>query len=145
MAQKYEDKYARRTKLWNRWKDDEEVNSGTPHEAILSGDSPPSLQDTIARLVGQHLQAQSDDGHETFDEANDFAEEDADLTDLTPYELNALEDDVTPSIDAPLTHPLTPAESGAESHEETPAEVPMPNSDSVVSTQRGSTGEQDPE
>lgn len=142
---KYEDKFARRTKLTKKWSGDEETNSGTPHEAILSGDSPPSLQDTIARLVGQHLQAQRDDGYETYDEANDFTEEDAEHMDLTPFELNALEDDITPSIDAPLPDPLTPTESGVESHEETPAEVPMPNPDSVVSTQRGSTGEQPPE
>ncbi len=69
----------------------------TPVEVPLNAHKPISLQEEIKRFIQTEISNQADkDGHETFEEADDFEEDplDADIMPLTAYELTTLQTDV---------------------------------------------------
>ena len=76
----------------------------TPVEMPVGASTPTPLSELIARAVHAQLQAQSEEGYETPEEADDFEEEDPDVLDLTPYEEHlqpALEENETESSTLP--------------------------------------------
>lgn len=62
----------------------------TPVEMPFGSCRPTPLQDLIARMVREAVQAEKGDEFETFEESNDFEEEDPDTLDLSRYELQEL-------------------------------------------------------
>lgn len=103
-----------------------EKNDPTPMAKPIGYNQPLSLQDEIRRFIRQEVSVQAqDDGHETFEEADDFEEEDPDTVDLTNYELTALqalENAEEINLDAP--DDPSPAEP-AETKQENPSEAPL--------------------
>ena len=76
---------------------------GTPHEALLSEPQPLTLQEQIARFLGQAIAAR-DDAAETFEEADDFDIDDDDIDlPLSRYQLPVAKDE--PSLQAPVSPP----------------------------------------
>lgn len=74
---------------------DPEPNSGVPIEMPLNACRPTPLNELIARFVRTELAQQTENEVESWDEANDFEDEDGDglLLNLSPYELKDLESD----------------------------------------------------
>lgn len=65
----------------------EELPDGTPVEVPVNLKRPPPLHEMIKAFVRRELSAQADaNGQETFEEANDFGEEDEEELPMTPYE-----------------------------------------------------------
>lgn len=86
---------------------DPEKLDPTPIEVPFSARRPRPLQDVIARMVRDAIAVEKGEEFETFEEANDFEEDDPDTLDLSPYELKELREDPT---DLQLeTEALTPA------------------------------------
>ncbi len=92
---------------------------------------PPSLEQEIARFVRTELSARAaENENDTFEEANDFTEDDPDVLDLTPYELAVLEPDelgdpAPPEPDQAPQEADLPADPPPESTQtEEPAEAP---------------------
>lgn len=73
-----------------------EANSGIPYAGIVpppNAHQPLSIQEEIRRFVRQELSQQAEaEGNETFDEADDFEEEDPDIIPLTHHEVVAMTD-----------------------------------------------------
>lgn len=87
--------------LEEKWQNDVEDLDTTPAEATVPiVANPLSIQEELKRFVRQELSQAADQAEaDTFEEANDFDEEDPDTLDLTAYELHALEADLTPPLD----------------------------------------------
>lgn len=79
---------------WGRKGDPEELDP-TPMEMPLGHCRPTPIHELIARAVHQEMSQKNDEGYETFEEANDFEMDDVDdvLMDMTPYELNDMQDE----------------------------------------------------
>ncbi len=72
---------------------DPENHDETPVEMPLHACRPTPLNELIARMVHQHVEAEKNEGFETFEESNDFEEEDPEVLDMSPYELSELPPD----------------------------------------------------
>ncbi|AXL14875.1 hypothetical protein [Microviridae sp.] len=72
---------------------DPEMLDTTPIEMPLGAMQPTPIHELIARMVRQAVQAETEEEHETFDEANDFEEDDDTLLDMSPYTLQDMEPD----------------------------------------------------
>lgn len=59
----------------------------TPIEMPLGARRPTPIHELIARMVKEAVATETNEDYETFDESNDFDEEDPDTIDLSPYEL----------------------------------------------------------
>lgn len=70
-------------------KPDRELDS-TPVEMPFGSCRPTPLQDLIARMVREAVESEKGDEFESFEESNDFEEEDPDTLDLSRYELQEL-------------------------------------------------------
>lgn len=66
----------------------EEPEDNTPLEMPLGRHRPLSLQDFIARSVRDALAAESGEDFETWEESDDFEEDDPDTLDFSRYELH---------------------------------------------------------
>lgn len=73
---------------------DPEENCGVPTEAPVSAHRPPSIEDMVKMYIRQNVSAaaQADDD-ESFDEADDFEEEDADTIPITHHQVVAMTED----------------------------------------------------
>ncbi|AXL15455.1 hypothetical protein [Microviridae sp.] len=72
---------------------DPEQLDTTPMEMPLGAQAPTPLHEIIARMVRQAVDVETNDEHESFDEANDFEEEDEATLDMSPYTLVDMEPD----------------------------------------------------
>ena len=93
----------------------------TPMEMPLGARMPESLQDTIARMVRVAVQEETNEELESWDEANDFTEDDPDVLDFSPYEFDDLEQEGNPFIEMkdapePTDEPDEPPERGINQH-----------------------------
>lgn len=71
-----------------------EFNSGIPIEVTPHVERPLSFEEMVQRYVRTTLSDHAaDEGDETFDEADDFDEEDPDVMDLTHHQVLAMSDD----------------------------------------------------
>lgn len=92
--------------------DGREVNNPAPIAYPGRLDDKPSLQDQIKRLLRIELSRQmAAQGHETFDEANDF-DVDSDPEPFSPFEIKELIPE-TPDEPAPQAPPPPPRGGGA--------------------------------
>lgn len=64
----------------------------TPMEIPIGAQRPRSLQDYIATMVRQAVMAEKDEEFETWEESDDFEEEDPDTLDFSRFELQELQD-----------------------------------------------------
>lgn len=79
--------------LGRRGRRDPEVNDGVPVTGMPGMTRPRSLQELIRQYVRNEVSASAaDDGEETFDEADDFEEEDPDTIPLTHHNVAAMDD-----------------------------------------------------
>ncbi len=78
---------------WGNPKGDPENVDTTPIEMPLGAMRPTPLQDIVARMVREAVESEKGDEFETFEESNDFEEEDPDVMDFTPYEMTAMQDE----------------------------------------------------
>ncbi|MEM3753886.1 MAG: hypothetical protein QW518_08930 [Thermofilaceae archaeon] len=101
-----------------------------PHEAMLSEPRPLTLQEQIARFLGEEFaRRNADDQIETFEEADDFDIDDEDDLPLTKYELPDAE------YEEPEPRPKPPAkapEKPSEKPEPDPKQVPSPPPENVT-------------
>lgn len=65
----------------------------TPVEMPIGYTRPRSLQDYIATMVRQAVMAEQEEEFETWEESDDFEEEDPDTLDFSKYELQELQDE----------------------------------------------------
>lgn len=65
----------------------------TPLEMPLNFKRPKTLQEIMASMIRQAIDSERDDEHESWDEANDFEEEDPETLDLSRYELQELREE----------------------------------------------------
>lgn len=65
----------------------------TPLEMPLGSRRPPSLAEQIARMVQEAIVAEKGSEVPSWEEEDDFEEEDADLLDFSKYELQALQEE----------------------------------------------------
>ncbi|UDN67661.1 hypothetical protein [robinz microvirus RP_86] len=71
---------------------DPEYNSGIGFE-IPTGKAPLTMQEMVQRYIREAVSAQAvDDGQESFEEANDFEEDDPDVIPLTHHQVIAMDD-----------------------------------------------------
>lgn len=79
-----------------------ETNDEPPMALPLDCKTPTPLHQLIARMVQQHVQAETEEEHETFEEANDFdvPEEGDPLLDMSPYTLHELREEAEPGEDS---------------------------------------------
>lgn len=93
-------KKEQRELLEEKWASDVEKLDPTPIEATVPIHTHLTMQEELRRFVREQVsQAANEVGAETFEEANDFEEENPDLLDMTAYELDALQVDDTPPLD----------------------------------------------
>ena len=81
---------------------DPEVLDDTPVAMPLSACRPPNLTEQIAKMVRAAIQEERQDEMETFEEANDFEEEDPEAIDLSPYELTPMQAEYDPADGDPM-------------------------------------------
>jgi len=72
---------------------DPEMLDTTPIEMPLGAMQPTPIHELIARMVRQAVAEETDEDPESFNEANDFEEEDDTLLDMSPYTLMDQEPD----------------------------------------------------
>lgn len=85
----------------------------TPVEMPLGASRPTPLQDLIARMVREAVAVEKGEEFESWEESEDFEEEDPDTLDLSRYELQDVESAYDPSYD-PLRAPEAPIEAPQE-------------------------------
>lgn len=67
----------------------------TPIEMPLGAGRPESLDSMIARMVRQVVAQESGNQQESFEEADDFEEEDPEILDFSKYELQTLHEEAS--------------------------------------------------
>ncbi len=83
----------------------------TPMAAPVGADRPMTLQEEIQRFIKTEIsQAAEDKQMETFEEADDFEEDDPDHVDLTPYNLTQLQEEEPLPLDVPEETTQAPQE-----------------------------------
>lgn len=86
-----------------------ETPDPTPAEMPVGACKPDTLEEIVARMLHAQKMQDAAEGHESWDEANDFEDEDPDvLLDFSPYELQ----EMVPESDPGFTQldPEPPAE-----------------------------------
>lgn len=86
---------------------DPEKLDTTPVALPVGACQPTPLQDIVARLVREAIELEKDEEFESFEESNDFEEEDPDTLNMSPYELTDMtEEFLTPEAqEAPQETP----------------------------------------
>lgn len=72
----------------------EPLRDTTPIELPLGAHRPRSLQDYIATMVRQAVEAERGEEFESWEDSDDFEEEDPDTLDFSRYELQDLQEEV---------------------------------------------------
>lgn len=86
-----------------------ELHNPTPVSIPIGQQRPPTLKEQIQRVLRTELSNQAaSQGHETYEEANDFDIDDDD-TMYSPYELQPMQDDLEPIVDKPEPAKKEPA------------------------------------
>ena len=88
--------------------------------------APETTQEMLARMISQHLEREAQrQGFGTWEDEDDFEDEDPDILDFTPYEMEELQsDDDLPDPEAPMP-PLPRADASpatSQSQEDSPEE-----------------------
>lgn len=107
---------------WGGTPDPEDLDD-TPVEMPISACRPTPLNELIARAVQQAFESEGNDQVESWDEANDFEEEDPDALDMSPYELTELHPEPLPSAEIEADKP---SEAPEAPEEESGREPPQP-------------------
>ncbi len=90
-----------REKRVTKWKNEKEELDCTPVEIPLGAELPESLEDQIRRFVTLELDTR-DDQTTTFEEEDDFTEENPDVLDFSQYEFPEIQEDYeSPPLDPP--------------------------------------------
>lgn len=101
---------------------DPETNSGIPLEMPFGACRPTPLEELIARMVRQEVMSRTNSEPETFEESNDFEDDDdPDLLDISPYELTEVTEEYEMT-------PQTVSEAASETNEADPKATPRPES-----------------
>jgi hypothetical protein len=113
----------------NHWggKPDPEKLDPRPREMPLGACKPETLSDTIARFVAAELAAQTPGDPESFEEADNFEEEDPDTLDFSPYEFAEIQDDYLEEVPAEPPPPLQETGPEPDPSEPAPAESETPS------------------
>lgn len=90
-----------------------EKNSGIPVEMPTSCRRPDSLESMIAKYVHAHVQRESKEELETWEDADDFDEQDPDTLEMTKYEFTDMPEPMDPTYD-PYYRPEPPQEAPQE-------------------------------
>lgn len=109
----------------------------TPIEMPLGACRPTPLQDIVARMVREAIAVEAGEEPETWEESNDFEEEDPDILDFSPYELQELPDEAVDPTHNPdyQTKDFVlsdGAEAVSEAPQEKPGDTPDPNESEPV-------------
>lgn len=116
-------------KRWGNPEGDPEDLDTTPVAMPLGASAPTPIHQLIATMVHQALAQEKDDGHETFEEANDFEEElEPGLLDMSPYTLMDMDEEYEPA-DEPdpepsqtVSQPVTPTGDQPDQNAQEPAQ-----------------------
>ncbi len=102
-----------------------ETHDDTPVEIPVSMTKPESMEEMMARLIAERIASTATaQGFDTWEEDEDFEDEDPDLLDFTPYELNELQE-----------HNHLPAEQGLSGTDEAPDDPWPPETSSETGPQ----------
>lgn len=116
-----------------------EVLDPTPLEIPLGAGQPPSIQEMIAKYVHETLKKEENLEPESWEEANDFEEEDPDtLVMSSRYELKELEPDLDATYD-PDREP-TPANASKTAQEAPQEEISTKEGPTPRSKEEAPTG-----
>lgn len=103
----------------------------TPIEMPLGACRPTPLQDIVARMVREAVAIEKGEEFESWEENNDFEEEDPDVLDLSPYELQELPDEAVDPTHNPdyqtKDFVLPEASQASEAPQEQPGDQPDPD------------------
>lgn len=122
---------SRRERLRDAQGDGREHPDPTPHHLALDDERPPTLAELVQRYVRDEVSQQAQaDGFETWEEADDFTEDDPEELPFTPYVLSEhqLEDELPHPADY---HPGEPPSDEVAPDTE-PREVP-PETEATMS------------
>ncbi len=109
-----------------------------PIAPTVNQSKPETLQDEIRRFIRQEVSTHAElAGNESFEEADDFEEENPEHLDLSPYEFVEIQEEYIPEVTADPTQAPQEADLPAElasDHEadepsETPAQAPQDNTE----------------
>lgn len=100
----------------------------TPVEMPLGYAKPTPISELIARAVHEQIQAQSEEEHETFEEANDFEPEDPDVLDFSAYEIHEGLDELPAGVEEPTGEDADPLLDLAGIDPKIPEDEPQPES-----------------
>jgi len=102
----------------------------TPIEMPLGACMPTPLQDIVARMVREQVALEKGEEFESWDEQDDFEEDDPDTLDMSPYELQELPDeDIAPTYDPDV---IPDAAEASEAPQEQPGDLPNPDAPEPV-------------
>lgn len=103
----------------------QQIPDPTPIEVPLNFKRPLSIQEEIKRFVrSEFSQRAADQGHETFEEADDFVVEDELGEFVSPYEFTEMQEEARFSDGSDLTQPEPPVEPRAQPGEAHPRGAP---------------------
>ncbi len=111
---------------------DAEVVDPVPHDLMNEKYAPPTIREQIQEAIRDTMSEQArHNGFETFEEANDFEEEDPEADPLTIYEMALMADENEETLDGSETE--APESDSKPSDEATPASdtPPAPDPDDV--------------
>lgn len=115
-----------------------EANSGIPVAMPINCERPPSLEALVAKYVHETMTQKENVAKETWEEADDFEEDDPDTLDLSKYEFVNLQDDFDPKYD-PFAHVETPSQTPQEAPQEEISTTDGPNHQSKEETPSGAS------
>lgn len=108
----------------------------TPVEMPLGASRPTPLQDIVARMVREAVAIEKGEEFETWEEQNDFDEEDPDTLDLSPYELQEIDhEEIDPTHDPDFNNKdfvLPDDAQSSEAPQEQPGDTPDQNESEPV-------------
>lgn len=84
-----------------------------PVEMPIGFKRPKSLQEMMATMIRNAIEQEKEQEHDSWEEANDFEEEDPDTLNLSPYEFDDLQPEDLPSADLE-PEPLVEDQGGGE-------------------------------
>jgi len=110
-----------RREMFSEREKDKEVLDPTPAAIPISVSSPPSMQELVQRYVRETVsEIARDEGHGTFEEEDDFEEDDHDELSLSGFEVTEYQMEDDPGIED------GEGEKPADSPPEAPGEDPPP-------------------
>ena len=126
-----------------KWsKGDIEEPDQTPVEIPTGMKEPETLEQIMGRMLGKKLaDAAQEQGFDSFEEDQDFEDEDPNLLNFTPYEFDELEGDVIADPERP-SEPLEEGEQDPSLPPEDASPRPEDPTDREVESRVGTPGEE---